>query len=32
MSTTDPFLSAEQPTAFQKLLEPLEDFVKEQNH
>lgn len=31
MSTTNPFVSAEQPTLFQKLLEPVEDFVKEQN-
>ncbi len=31
MSTTDPFVCAEQPTVFQKLLEPVEDFVKEQN-
>ncbi len=32
MPTTDPFVNAEQPTVFQKLLEPVEDFVKEQNH
>ncbi len=32
MSTTDPFVSAEQPTVFHQLLEPVEDFVKEQNH
>lgn len=32
MSTTDPFIRAEQPTVFQKLLEPVEEFVKEQNH
>ena len=29
---TDPSVNAEQPTVFQKLLEPVEDFVKEQNH
>ncbi len=32
MSTIDPFVSADQPTVFHKLLEPVEDFVKEQNH
>jgi len=32
MSTTEPFVNAEQPTVLQKLLEPVEDFVKEQNH
>jgi hypothetical protein len=32
MATTDPSVSAEQPTVFQKLVEPVEDFVKEQNH
>ena len=31
MPTTDPFVNAEEPTVFQKLLEPVEDFVKEQN-
>jgi hypothetical protein len=29
MPTTDPSVNAEQPTVFQKLLEPVEDFVKE---
>jgi hypothetical protein len=32
MSTTDPFVGAEQPTVFHKLLEPVKDFVKEQDH
>lgn len=32
MATMDPSVSAEQPTVFQKLVEPVEDFVKEQNH
>ena len=32
MSTIDPFVSADQPTVFHKLVEPVEDFVKEQNH
>jgi Transposase DDE domain len=32
MSTTDPFVSAEQPTVFQELIEPVQDFVREQNH
>jgi hypothetical protein len=32
MQMTDPFVDAEQPTVFQKLLEPVEAFVKEQNH
>ncbi len=32
MQMTDPFVNAEQPTVFQKLLEPVEAFVKEQNH
>ena len=32
MSTTDPFVSAEQPTVFHKLIEPVKDFVTEQNH
>jgi hypothetical protein len=31
MSTTDPLANAEQPIVFQKLLEPVEGFVKEQN-
>ncbi|MCP4936003.1 MAG: IS4 family transposase [bacterium] len=31
MSTTNPLPNAEQPTVFQKLLEPIEDFVKAQN-
>jgi hypothetical protein len=31
MPTPAPFVTAEQPTVFQKLLEPVEDFVKEQN-
>ena len=32
MPMTDPFVNAEPPTVFQKLLEPVEAFVKEQNH
>ena len=32
MSTTTLFVSAEQPTVFHKLIEPVKDFVKEQNH
>ena len=32
MQMTDPLVNAEQPTVFQKLLEPVEAFVKEQNH
>ncbi len=32
MSTTDPFVGAEHPTVFHKLIEPVKDFVKEQNH
>ncbi len=32
MQMTNPFVNAEQPTVFQKLLEPVEAFVKEQNH
>ena len=31
MPTTEPFVNAEQPTVFQTLLEPIEDFVQEQN-
>ena len=29
MQMTDPLVNAEQPTVFQKLLEPVEAFVKE---
>ena len=31
MPTTDPLNPAEQPTVFQKLLEPVERFVQEQS-
>lgn len=31
MSTADPVVSVEQPTVFQELIKPVEDFVKEQN-